>query len=837
MKSLSLSSASWISCKKQETTAFGNPWLQEKNSRSFHIVPDDSTVYFKKEVYLKSSPENAIVTISALGIFDLFVNGVRVGNTENGKTLYDELKPGWTDYRKRVLSFTYDISSLLREGKNTLGIVATRGWWSGRISFACYGFKKIATIANFEISLNNGEKISVITDASWEATLEGPIRYADIYDGEYFDARIEYPFSGNNCSSWENCEIFSGFGGEISPAEAPFIRVREQLSRRPVSAVVYEGTRDNGSDFGEINTVYEKIGENCERLTLRKGQSVVLDFAQNLVGRPRFSIKAPAGVMTEIYCAELLNDSGLRSRANDGPKGSAYIENYRSALARTVYIAKGDENGEEYFPTHTFFGFRYLEMTCDGDIEIEFVKAEVIGSEIEETSTFECSNEEVNKLYSNILWGQRGNYLSVPTDCPQRDERLGWTGDTQVFCGAAAYNADVNGFFRKWARDVRDGQGEDGTIGDVVPSVLINDEPCINNASWSDATLIVPYKIYLFFGDRSLLEDHYDCMIKYVEKISTYPLGERPNSYADWLSYEPTSKEYISFVTHANNADLMAKIAAELSEKEGDRYDLDAKKYRAIFEDLKAKFNKRFVKDGDLTERTQCTYLMALRFGLVDGEVRENCIKNLADKIKSNGYKLSTGFIGTGMLNQTLSEVGEDSLAYSLLLQGENPSWLYSLRQGATTVWERWNSYTLEGGFGDVSMNSYNHYAYGAVCEWMFESMAGIAKDPKSPAFKHFFLAPKPDMRTDSELPEGQERITFVKASYKSVSGLIKSAWDITDGRLTLNVTIPENTSATVVFPLISANEKVYVNSVETAYEKRGNTAVFELSAGDYTIE
>ncbi|MBE6607592.1 MAG: hypothetical protein E7633_03430 [Ruminococcaceae bacterium] len=836
MKALSLNLASWISCKKQVTTDFGNQWRPIKNNRNIHIEPDDSTVYFKKDIVLNSAPENAAVTVSGLGIFELFVNGVRVGNISDGKTVYDELKPGWTEYRKRVLSFTYDISSLLKKGENILGIVVTRGWWSGRISFGTYCYKKMAAIAAFEIEFADGEKISVNTDESWQSTLGGPIRFADIYDGEYFDARIESPVVHPEFSKWENCEIFDGFDGEVSPAEAPFIRVREHLERRPFSAVVYEGTKENGSDFGEINTVLTRVGANCEKLTLRKGQTLVLDYRQNLVGRPHISIKAPAGVMTEIYCAEFLNDSGLRSRANDGPKGSAYIENYRSALARMVYITKGDENGEEFFPTHVFYGFRYLEVTCDGDVEIDFVKAEIIGSETEEISTFECSNEEVNKLFSNIIWGQRGNYLSVPTDCPQRDERLGWTGDTQVFCGAAAYNANVNGFFRKWARDVRDTQRDDGSVGDVIPSVL-NGDASMNNASWGDATLIVPYKIYLFFGDRSLLEDHYDSMIKYMEKLSTYPLGGRPNAYADWLSYEPTSREYISFTTYANDADLMSKIAAELSEKEGDRYDLDAKKYANIFADAKEKFNERYVKDGDLTERTQCTYLIALRFGLVDGEVRENCIKALVGKIKSNGYKLSTGFVGTGMLSQTLSEVGEDSLAYSLLLQSENPSWIYSLRQGATTVWERWNSYTLETGFGDVNMNSYNHYAYGAVSEWMFESMAGIAKDPAIPAFRHFFLSPRPDLRTYGELPEGQERITFVKASYNSASGLIKSAWDITNGKFTLNATVPEGTSATVIFPLIGESDTVLVNSVETAYKKHGNSAVFELTAGDYTIQ
>ena len=379
--------------------------------------------------------------------------------------------------------------------------------------------------------------------------------------------------------------------------------------------------------------------------------------------------------------------------------------------------------------------------------------------------------------------------MSVPTDCPQRDERLGWTGDTQVFCGAAAYNANVNGFFRKWARDVRDSQREDGSVGDVIPSVL-NGNASMNNASWADATLIVPYKIYLFFGDRSLLEDHYDSMIKYMEKLATYPLGGRPNAYADWLSYEPTSKEYISFTTYANDADLMSKIAAELSEKEGDRYDLDAKKYAQIFEEVKAKFNERFVKDGDLTERTQCTYLIALRFGLVDGEVRENCIKALVSKIKANGYKLSTGFVGTGMLNQTLSEVGEDALAYSLLLQGGNPSWIYSLRQGATTVWERWNSYTLETGFGDVGMNSYNHYAYGAVGEWFYETICGILPGEQG-GFRQFRLAPEPG-----------GSFTRACAEYDSLYGKIVSGWELQkDGSLLWNITVPFGTEATLVMP------------------------------------
>lgn len=837
MKTLSLENASWISCPDQIVSDKGIPWaLGTRNNRNLHIVPDDNMVYFRKEISLVSAPESADVVISGLGIFDLYVNGERVGNVIDGKTVYDELKPGWTDYRKRVLSYTYDIKSFLREGKNDLCIVVARGWWSGMISFAVYGFKRNAAIASFDITLSGGEKVCVNTDASWQSTVGGPNRFADIYIGEYFDARIKYPFEAPEQYIWSEAKLFDGFSGVVSPAHEPFVRVREHLERRPFSAVVYEGTRDNGSDFGEINTVFTAVGDGCEKLTLRKGQTLVLDYRQNLVGRPKLKLRAAGGTSLEIYCAEFLNDSGLRSRANDGPKGSAYIENYRSALARNLYVASGDENGESYFPKYTFYGFRYLELVSDGDVEIEFVRAQVIGSDIRETSTFECSNEEVNRLFSNIIWGQRGNYLSVPTDCPQRDERLGWTGDTQVFCGAAAYNADVRGFFRKWTQDVRDSQEEDGSVGDVIPSVLIGNGH-VNNASWADATLIVPYKIYLFFGERAILEDHYGSMIKYMEKLTEYPLGERPNAYADWLSYEPTTKEYISLTTYANDAELMSKIAKILSEKEGDRYDLDARKYSELFERVKARFNEVYVKDGDLTEKTQCAYLIALRFRLVDGETCENCIKALVKKIEDNGYKLSTGFVGTAMLCQTLSEIGEDSLAYSLLLQSEDPSWLYSLRQGATTVWERWNSYTLDRGFGDVNMNSYNHYAYGAVAEWMFESMVGIAKDPDAPAFRHFFIAPRPDTRSDEELPGSQERITFVRATYDSASGLIKCAWDIINGKFTLRVTVPENTSATVIFPLIGKDWGVSVNSVEIAYEKRGNAAVFELCAGEYTIE
>ncbi len=834
MKNISLEKAFWITHPDQKPGGTIDKQWPPFHSREVHIIPNDETLCVRKKFTLDESPISAYVCVTALGIFDITVNGSRVGTVENGETVYDELKPGWTNYSKRVLSFAYDMTSLLKKGENTIAITVSTGWWNGRISRCLYGFKKNAAIAAASITLSSGREIEINTDPSWEALLGGCVRYADIYNGEYYDATVSDITTASEGFNIKNAEIFDGFTGVISPAEAPFIRVRKELERSPYSAVVYRGSIDNGSDYGEINIIKSAVGKDCERLSLKKGDSLVLDFMQNLVGRPSISVKAARGTKLEFFCAEFLNDSGLRSRGNDGPKGSAYIENYRSAMSRVVYVAAGEDAFERYYPKFSFYGFRYLELVCDGDVEIEYVKAEVIGSENREISTFECSNEEINRLYSNVLWGQRGNYLSIPTDCPQRDERLGWTGDTQVFCGAAAYNADVNGFFKKWLLDIRDSQTADGSIFDVIPASTWGR---YDNASWSDAILIVPLKIYQFFGDREMLKEHYPSLVKFMERLALYPLGERPNDYADWLAYEETSKGYISFATYANDLDLMSRIAATLSENEGDMYDLDAKKYRALFEDVKKKFNEKYVENGDLTERTQCTYLLALRFGLVDGELRENCIRALERKIIDNGYKLSTGFVGTGMLCQTLSEVGLDSLAYSLLMQSENPSWLYSLRQGATTVWERWNSYTLENGFGDVGMNSFNHYAYGAVFEWVFESVVGIARDPNVPAFKHFFIAPRPDMRSDSEIPEGQSRMTFARATYDSASGLIRCAWDMGGTGLTVKASVPEGTCATVKLPLACVKDRITVNAVETAYEKLDSFAVFELSAGDYVIK
>ena len=612
------------------------------------------------------------------------------------------------------------------------------------------------------------------------------------------------------------------------------VRVRPHLNRTPISAVQYSNIRDNGTDFGEIVPDFTRLGGGCEATLLRKGESLILDFGQEIVGRPKLTVKAPRRARIEIKVAELLNDSGDRARGNDGPKGSIYMENYRSALARAVYVAAGNDV-EIYEPTHSFFGFRYFCISADADIEILAVKGVFLSTDMKETGYIETSDPEVNRLFENVLWGQRCNYFSVPTDCPQRDERLGWTGDTQIFCGAGTYNADARGFLKKWLGDARDGQRLSPGYFDVIPAMEgIWKNLNVSACAWADAGVIVPYMLYLKYNDLETVAEHFDSMELYMQHLAE--IGGPVKRYGDWLAYENTPKEYMSLAFYANDAKLMSKMASAIGKAER------AAHYAALFEKLKAEFIATYVEDGTLNVISQTACLLALRFGLVDGDVRENVIRLLEKRIVENDYTLTTGFVGTGVLNQTLSEVGLDGLAYSLLLQTRDPSWLYSVRQGATTVWERWNSYTKEKGFGKVAMNSFNHYAYGAVVEWMYAAMAGIAVDPDVPGFQHFVLSPRPDTRKGSEMPDGQKPITYVKAHYDSVAGRIESAWDFREGLFTYSFTIPAGTSARVEFPLLNGRDHVVINHQKLELEalcgkKVDGKAIFELGAGTYVMQ
>ena len=826
---------------------FNHPWAQGLSftSKDCVLPVRNDVTTFMKAFSPKKKIARAILRATALGLFDLYLNGERVGQPdENGDLRYDELKPGWTDYRFRVFAFSYDVTSLCKED-NLIAATVSSGWWSGRISFGAYGYRPTAFAAEMEILYEDGETELIATNEEWLVTNSGPILTADLWDGELYDARIPSPTVEIPKENVRNAVPFLDATCEIEDHVGETIRVSPHLTRTPKSATLWKGIDDNGSDYGKIHVLKKRVGDGCEAMSVKPGEGLILDMGQNMVGRPAFVISAPEGTRVECFFAEMLNDSGKTDRGNDGPEGSLYIKNYRSALSRLVYFAAGKEK-ESFTPLHAFFGFRYLEFTADREITVYAVKGEVVRSDLRETSTFSCSNAEVNKLYENVLWGQRGNYLSVPTDCPQRDERLGWTGDTQIFCGAGSYNADVRGFFKKWLGDARHSQiGENGAYCDVIPRVFHGHNN--GNAAWGDACLIVPDRLYQMYGDTDTMSEHYESMEAYMAYLEGFGMNGPNIAYGDWLNYEITDKRYIAVCYYAEDARLMAKFSRILAEKHKERSEFFLSRmehYKQLREKILAHFAKEYIHDGALTLKTQTSYLLALKFDLLPEALRGRAVSELKQKIVDNDYTLSTGFVGTGILCQTLQTCGLSDLAFSLLLQSKDPSWLYSIRQGATTIWERWNSYTLARGFGDVNMNSFNHYAYGAVVEWMIGGMCGILPDPENPGFSHFLLYPTPDMRSEENLPKYQEKITHASATYDAITGHIASAWYYREGRFCYRCEIPEETTAEIGLPLSLAEGEtpmLLINDVKfTAEELKATTRddrlCFTLSAGTYAL-
>ena len=810
-----------------------NPWENALGrADQFAPIADVGGIALFRRQFTVDGLKSARIDATALGVFDIWVNGRRVGRLdETGKEVFDEMKPGWTDYKERVLYYSYDLAPYLTEGENTLLIAVAPGWWNGRIALGTYGETHISLLAAIHLLDNAGDK-TLYTDDAWQAAWGSAIRASDIWDGELYDANLPTLRGlsrGCNCLSWdavttESYDIF------VTPHVGPTIMVREGLTRTPETIVIYNGTEDNGSDYGKIHVVRESKGEDFFKLS--KGETAVIDLGQNMVGWPTFTVKGEKGTSVQIRVGEMLNDSGLESRGNDNPEGSIYTINYRSAKAKAYYVLKGAEGGEYYCPTFTFFGFRYLEISATEDVEFTGLACPVIGSATRETGKMETSHPVVNQLISNIIWGQRGNYLSVPTDCPQRDERLGWTGDTQAFCGTAAYNADVDGFFHKWLQDARDSQNEAGVYPDVIPTVRVVG---FGGAAWSDAGIIVPYTMWKMYADTAIIEEHYESMEKYMGWLEGANMNAPNPHYGDWLAYEGTDARLICVAYYALDCIYMEAMSKAIGKT--DR----AEHYKATYAKVREHFRTLYCDaEGNLNpeNRTQCGYLLALRIGLLDEDKIPGAVAALKQKIIDNGYKLSTGFVGTCILNEVLAEFGENNLAYSLLLQTENPSWLYSIYQGATTIWERWNSYTKATGFGNVAMNSFNHYAYGAIQEWMYRHIAGIETTEAAPGFAHPILQPKPDTRTPDEIPEGQELIKWAKTSFESVNGLIVSNWDTTDG-FVYECTVPVAT--TLYLPMLSAAETYTVNGVEKKFSDGkvcycGKCLEIELAPGSYTF-
>ena len=741
-------------------------------------------VYFRHTFEAAKPVRRALVFGSAMGHFELHLNGRRVGE--------DYFTPGYTDYQRTLYYNTYDVTALLQDGRNAIGGILADGWHSGAIGWKLsrntHGCQTLFS-AQLEIEYEDGTHQRVVTNGNWRVSL-GPILETDHLGGCIYDAQKELP-------GWDTA-CFDDAGWE--PAG---------LSKKPLPAL-------SAYPSEPVRKTQELIPQ---AITEPQPGVFLFDLGQNMVGWARLKLKGAPGQQITVRHGEMLNDDG-----------TLYTANLRLARCTDIYFLKGTAAGEVLEPSFTFHGFRYVEVTgldSGASPTPEMVTGIVVHSDLARTGSFECSHPMVNQLFSNIYWGMRGNYLEVPTDCPQRDERLGWTGDAQVFIRTGACMMDVAPFFTKWMVDMEDAQREDGAFADVAPRVgwLLNNG---GTAGWGDAGVICPWTVYQVYGDRRILERHYDAMALWIEylKNNSKDLIRPASGYADWLApFGETPKDLIGTAFFAHATDLMAQTARVLGKT------AEAENYEALAAEIRTAFNKAFVSpDGFVQGDTQTAYILCLRFRLVPEALRPVLAERLVGQIEKSNWHLGTGFLGVNLLMPTLTEIGRNDVACRLLENTTYPSWGYSIVNGATTIWERWNSYTKENGFGDVSMNSFNHYAYGSVGEWMFSTLAGI--DTDGPGFRRMVIRPRPG-----------GSITSAKASYHSINGVIATDWHLDGAKFHLKITIPCNTRATVYVPTKSAES---VREGGKPLSKTGdvrflrmevNAAVCEVGSGCYLFE
>jgi len=741
--------------------------------------------FFRKEFSLSKKVKSARVYVTSLGLYDLHLNGKKVGS--------DLFTPGWTSYKNRIQYQTYDVTSLLG-AKNAIGAIVGDGWYRGNIGFKgqrnYYGDKS-ALLVQLEIGYVDGTNETVITDTNWKATT-GPILESEIYNGESYDARLEltgWDKTGYSDSKWNEAVAYDYTKSKlIAPQGVPVQAIQEI---KPVKLI-----------------------------KTPKGESV-LDMGQNMVGVVRLKVKGKSGDKVVIKFAEVLDKAG-----------NFYTDNLRSAKCTDTYILKG--GAEEIFqPLFTFHGFRFVKLEgLATEPSLDQVTGVVIHSSMTPTGIFSCSDSLINQLQHNIQWGQKGNFLDVPTDCPQRDERLGWTGDAQVFSMTAAFNFDVASFYTKWLKDLAADQLPTGRVPHVIPDVLKGDGGA---TAWADASIIVPWTVYQVYGDKRILAEQYNSMKAWVEFMHTRAGAKNlwigDSHFGDWLAFASNSSSYpgattekdlIATAYYANSSRMLSQIASILGKQD------DAAFYAKLYEDVKKAFIDEFVtKNGRVVSNTQTGYSLALAFDLLPENLKKNAANYLGGDVKKMGH-MTSGFVGTPLVCKTLSATDQDDLAFMLLNRKKYPSWLYPVTQGATTIWERWDGQKPDGTFQDVGMNSFNHYAYGAIGEWLYKHVAGIDIDPLNPGYKHLLLAPNP----------GGE-LTKASAEMKSMYGLIKSSWKLEQAQFTYEVTVPANTTATVTLPHADL-AKVICNLLPLSgckickSEQNGDATIVQLGSGNY---
>lgn len=775
-----------------ETAYWETGLLNESDWKAKWIeMPGDTNRYspsphFRKEFSVEKSISKAVVYVTSHGWYELHINGSKVGD--------EVLTPGWTSYGKRLQYQTYDVTGQVVRGKNAIGAVLGDGWFRSTLgwgsNWAIYG-KKLGLFMQLRIMYTDGTESLIVTDETWKCNNDGAIRMSDVYNGETYDATRKltgWNLPGFNENGWQPVNTAQYKFNLVASEGAPIRKIEEI---RPVK--VFRSPKG----------------------------SLLVDMGQNMVGWVRLKVTGPRGTTVKIRHAEVLDKYG-----------EFYTANLRSAKCELNYTLAG--TGEEvYEPRFTFMGFRYLEISgFPGTLTTANITGIVVHSDMKPTGTWESSNKLLNQLQHNIRWGQKGNFVDVPTDCPQRDERLGWTGDAQAFCRTAAFNFDVASFFTKWLKDVALDQKQGGEIPDVIPDVLNRQDAtsAAPSAGWGDVGVIVPWTMYTVYGDKRLLETQYPSMKKWVEYIRSKAGDSHQwkggSKYGDWLFYHPpvnshtaadgfTERDFIATAYYAYSACLLSEAAKVLGMTEDEKF------YSDLFKKIKEVFIREYVTPaGRVGTCSQTSYVLALKFNLLPDHLRKAAAEFLVADIKGRGNHLSTGFLGTIYLNHVLSAEGHSDVAYDLLLQETYPSWIYPVKMGATTIWERWDGQKTDSTFQDAGMNSFNHYAYGAIGDWMYRVSAGI--EALAPGYREILIQPVPS-----------KKLSFSRASYESLYGTISSGWERKNGKILVTVKIPANTKASIKLPVDNVSE-VTENGLPV---KEGESITLIRGSGEYVFE
>ncbi|MDR1672605.1 MAG: glycoside hydrolase family 78 protein [Bacteroidales bacterium] len=794
-----------------------------------------SAPMLRKSVNLDKPVKSARLYVTARGAYEFYINGSRVGN--------DYFNPGWTDYRYRIMYNSYDITSMLRQGSNGLGAMLGSGWFSDLNLFTAsfvdaYGIRQ-SLMAKIIVTFQDGSSQMILTDRTWKCYDTGPVTRNGFQFGEDYDARKEqdnWTTGSFDDSKWKPATVFE----------------------RPAANVIIQ------AHVGI--PIRNHVTLTAKSVTQPIKGTYVYDLGQNIVGVPRLEgMKGKSGQTVNIRYGEMIYPEIIPTNPvkpytiemYQKMKGQVYVENYRGAVSIDNYIIRGKAAGETYQPLFTCHGFRYISISgLDAPLPIEQVKGVVLESIGNATSNYTSSNENINRLFENIQWGQRGNFLAVPTDCPQRDERAGWTGDAQVFARAATYfSPEVDQFYTRWLYTMRDDQYRDGSYASYYPTMGqppygASNEATGGSMGWMEAGIIVPWQVYQQYGDVGILEQHYNSMKSYMNYLELRSVDgiQPPGGLGDHLAIVPTNNSLTHTAYYAYDAMIMSRVARQLGNR------VDEERYRKLYQNIKAKFNEKFVNEQGITQApyvpmmrrsatpppsepaagemrpvdTQTSYVVPLQADLFNEKNKPLAVKHLVENIKKNNNTLTTGFIGTPYLNLVLSENGRDDVAYTLFEQTAYPSWIYPVLQGATTMWERWNSYTIENGFGPVEMNSFNHYAYGAIGEWMFSHSLGIQRDDNRPGYKHIILQPK----------VGGE-MTFANGYFESPYGKITSGWEKTATGYIYRVTVPANTTASLNLTASGIDKVTVLKGKEGVGPFRTLTGkvMAELKSGTYEFD